>query len=72
MKQTTRTQDLIRKEKKKIKLHDSFVDKDVLQELMYCMQDSKKSRDKLRQFLGGRRSRGAGGRTTTSRRYHYY
>ena len=64
MKQTTRTQDLIRKEKKKIKLHDSFVDKDVLQELMYCIQDSKKSRDKLRQFLGGRHARDAGGRTT--------
>jgi hypothetical protein len=72
MKQTTRTQDLIRKEKKKIKLHDSFVDKDVLQELMYCMQDSKKSREKLRQFLGGKNSQGAGGRTpTASRRYHY-
>jgi hypothetical protein len=51
MKRTIRTQDRIRKEKKKIKLNDTFVDKDVLQELMYCMQDSKKSREKVRQFL---------------------
>ena len=51
MKRTIRTQDRIRKEKKKIKFNDTFVDKDVLQELMYCMQDSKKSREKVRQFL---------------------
>lgn len=51
MKHTICSQRRIRKEKKNIKLNDTFVDKDVLQELMYCMQDSKKSREKVRQCL---------------------
>lgn len=50
MKKSKKTQDLIRKMKKSLKQME-FTDKDAVQELMYCMQDTKKSRERIHQMI---------------------